>query len=134
MPRQYHAPPCAFIPNGTDLSNPSLPVPPFPTCLPDLAELQLPDNAEIRFPEGKDKTMHFEITLRPKEGIYRWDGPLLLTHCACGRASVSVCVCVHVWVGGWVGGLPRARKGAVPLCAVGCLPLRTLQITTLLHD
>lgn len=26
----------------------------------------------MNFPEGKDKLMHFEITLKPDEGHYRW--------------------------------------------------------------
>lgn len=40
----------------------------------DLAELSLPKNMSISFPEGKDKLMRFEITIKPDEGIYRW-GP-----------------------------------------------------------
>ena len=26
----------------------------------------------IRFPDGKDKLLVFEITMKPDEGIYRW--------------------------------------------------------------
>lgn len=37
----------------------------------DLSELALPANATISFPEGKDKPMHFEITIKPDEGYYR---------------------------------------------------------------
>ena len=36
-----------------------------------MSELQLPSNLTIAFPEGKDKLTHFEIVLRPDEGIYR---------------------------------------------------------------
>lgn len=43
----------------------------------DISELDLPKNVSIRFPEGKDKIMNFEITLKPDEGIYK---------CARGRA------------------------------------------------
>lgn len=37
----------------------------------DLTELSLPGNININFPEGKEKPMHFEITIRPDEGFYR---------------------------------------------------------------
>mmetsp|Transcript_12771 Transcript_12771/g.27658 ORF Transcript_12771/g.27658 Transcript_12771/m.27658 type:complete len:186 (+) Transcript_12771:125-682(+) len=37
----------------------------------DMAELNLPSNITINFPEGKERLMHFEITLRPDEGIYK---------------------------------------------------------------
>lgn len=37
----------------------------------DLAELSLPSNITINFPDGKEKLMHFEITIRPDEGIYK---------------------------------------------------------------
>jgi ubiquitin-conjugating enzyme E2 M len=37
----------------------------------DLTELQLPSNINISFPEGKEKPMHFEITIKPDEGYYR---------------------------------------------------------------
>jgi ubiquitin-conjugating enzyme E2 M len=36
-----------------------------------MSELQLPSNITINFPEGKDKLTHFEIVLRPDEGIYK---------------------------------------------------------------
>jgi ubiquitin-conjugating enzyme E2 M len=36
-----------------------------------MSELQLPSNITISFPEGKDKLTHFEIMLRPDEGIYK---------------------------------------------------------------
>lgn len=38
----------------------------------DMSELSLPSNCSMNFPEGKDKLMHFEITIRPEEGYYRW--------------------------------------------------------------
>lgn len=37
----------------------------------DMAELQLPKNITIDFPDGKDKLMHFEIVIKPTEGYYR---------------------------------------------------------------
>jgi hypothetical protein len=37
----------------------------------DLAELSLPSNIKIAFPEGPDKVMHFEVTILPDEGYYR---------------------------------------------------------------
>ncbi|GIL46593.1 hypothetical protein Vafri_3561 [Volvox africanus] len=37
----------------------------------DMAELNLPPNITINFPDGKDKLMHFFISIRPDEGIYR---------------------------------------------------------------
>jgi hypothetical protein len=37
----------------------------------DLTELQLPSNININFPEGKEKPMHFEISIKPDEGYYR---------------------------------------------------------------
>lgn len=40
--------------------------------LADMSELNLPRNATIEFPEGKDKIMHFEVTLRPEEGLYKY--------------------------------------------------------------
>ena len=43
-----------------------------PALPTDLTELSLPPNISIRFPEGKEKTQHFEITIRPDEGIYKW--------------------------------------------------------------
>lgn len=38
----------------------------------DISELDLPKNVSIRFPEGKDKIMNFEIILKPEEGMYKW--------------------------------------------------------------
>mmetsp|Transcript_11542 Transcript_11542/g.20492 ORF Transcript_11542/g.20492 Transcript_11542/m.20492 type:complete len:186 (-) Transcript_11542:778-1335(-) len=37
----------------------------------DLAELALPPNISIRFPDGPEKLTHFELIIRPVEGIYR---------------------------------------------------------------
>lgn len=37
----------------------------------DLSDLNLPDHATIHFPEGRDKLMHFEVTIRPSEGFFR---------------------------------------------------------------
>eukprot|EP00200_Dunaliella_tertiolecta_P002666 CAMPEP_0202354814 /NCGR_PEP_ID=MMETSP1126-20121109/9969_1 /ASSEMBLY_ACC=CAM_ASM_000457 /TAXON_ID=3047 /ORGANISM="Dunaliella tertiolecta, Strain CCMP1320" /LENGTH=189 /DNA_ID=CAMNT_0048947327 /DNA_START=150 /DNA_END=720 /DNA_ORIENTATION=- len=37
----------------------------------DLVELSLPKNISIHFPEGKEKTQHFEITICPDEGVYK---------------------------------------------------------------
>jgi hypothetical protein len=44
---------------------------PHPSVLADLTELSLPSNISIKFPEGKEKPMHFEITIKPDEGCYR---------------------------------------------------------------
>lgn len=44
----------------------------FSACLlADMSELNLPSNITISFPEGREKLMHFQITIRPDEGIYR---------------------------------------------------------------
>ena len=40
--------------------------------LADISELNLAKGSTIVFPEGKDKLLKFEITLRPDEGIYRF--------------------------------------------------------------
>lgn len=37
----------------------------------DITELNLPKRATIAFVDGKDKLLHFQITMRPEEGIYR---------------------------------------------------------------
>lgn len=37
----------------------------------DISELKLDKTTAINFPEGKDKLLHFEITISPDEGIYR---------------------------------------------------------------
>lgn len=42
------------------------------TCAADITELNLPKRATIAFVDGKDKLLHFQITMRPEEGIYRW--------------------------------------------------------------
>jgi len=52
----------------------------------DLAELTLPANIKIAFPEGKDKVMHFEITILPDEGFYRCVFDLC---CSIDRPSVD---------------------------------------------
>jgi ubiquitin-conjugating enzyme E2 M len=41
------------------------------TMFADMAELNLPQNIQIAFPDGKDKMMHFLISMRPDEGLYR---------------------------------------------------------------
>ena len=38
----------------------------------DISELNLQKGMSIRFPEGKDKLLHFEITMKPDEGIYKY--------------------------------------------------------------
>ena len=45
-----------------------------PVCA-DITELNLPKRASIDFVDGKDKLLHFQITLRPDEGIYRFPPP-----------------------------------------------------------
>lgn len=37
----------------------------------DISELNLSKGMSIKFPEGKDKLLVFEITMKPDEGIYR---------------------------------------------------------------
>eukprot|EP00252_Welwitschia_mirabilis_P017175 TRINITY_DN3809_c0_g1_i1.p1 TRINITY_DN3809_c0_g1~~TRINITY_DN3809_c0_g1_i1.p1 ORF type:complete len:184 (-),score=30.11 TRINITY_DN3809_c0_g1_i1:149-700(-) len=37
----------------------------------DISELNLPNNTNISFPNGKDDLMNFEIALRPDEGYYQ---------------------------------------------------------------
>lgn len=37
----------------------------------ELTELSLPSNISIHFPEGNNKIMHFEVTIKPEEGLYR---------------------------------------------------------------
>uniref|UniRef100_J3MWH9 UBC core domain-containing protein n=1 Tax=Oryza brachyantha TaxID=4533 RepID=J3MWH9_ORYBR len=36
----------------------------------DIAELNLPKNTKVTFPNGKDDLMNIEVTLRPDEGYY----------------------------------------------------------------
>jgi hypothetical protein len=38
----------------------------------------LPKRATIAFVDGKDKLLHFQITMRPDEGIYRSDCETLI--------------------------------------------------------
>lgn len=42
--------------------------------VPDISELRLDKTTSINFPEGKDKLLHFEIGIKPDEGMYRLDG------------------------------------------------------------
>lgn len=37
----------------------------------DFSDLALPKNITISFPEGREKLTHFEIIIRPDEGIYK---------------------------------------------------------------
>ena len=37
----------------------------------DISELNLGKTMSIVFPDGKDKLLHFEITVRPDEGPYK---------------------------------------------------------------
>lgn len=37
----------------------------------DISQLNLPKNADISFPNGKDDLMNFEVILRPEEGYYK---------------------------------------------------------------
>jgi hypothetical protein len=66
-----------------------------------LTELSLPANITIAFPEGADKPMHFEISIRPDEGIYRcarvWCGGVrvcMLTTCCAAQARAHRVVCL----------------------------------------
>jgi hypothetical protein len=36
-----------------------------------MSELNLGPTASIRFPEGREKLLNFEVTLRPDEGLYK---------------------------------------------------------------
>jgi ubiquitin-conjugating enzyme E2 M len=36
-----------------------------------MSEIDLPKGVSIRFPEGNDKIMNFEIILKPDEGLYK---------------------------------------------------------------
>jgi hypothetical protein len=56
----------------------------------DITELNLPKRAAIAFVDGKDKLLHFQITMRPEEGIYRWRAmsPLHAVHASEARAGV----------------------------------------------
>ncbi len=54
----------------------NMPVMPIAPCqqdcaCADISELNLSKGMSIRFPEGKDKLLVFEITMKPDEGIYR---------------------------------------------------------------
>lgn len=40
-------------------------------CRVDLSELNLPENISIRFPDGSEKILNFEIVVVPKEGYHR---------------------------------------------------------------
>lgn len=57
----------------------------------DLSELNLPSNISITFPEGRDKSMHFEITIKPDEGFYRYSN----FQFSCDTTSLS-----SIWLGG----------------------------------
>ena len=37
----------------------------------DISELNLSKGMNIKFPEGKDKLLVFEITMKPDEGMYK---------------------------------------------------------------
>ena len=57
----------------------------------DISELNLSKGMSIKFPEGKDKLLIFEITMKPDEGIYRCSR-------SCGMTSVShLIVLLHAW-------------------------------------
>jgi ubiquitin-conjugating enzyme E2 M len=36
-----------------------------------MSEIDLPKGVSIRFPDGNDKIMNFEIVLKPDEGLYK---------------------------------------------------------------
>lgn len=55
----------------------------------DLSELDLPKKAQIRFPEGKDKIMNFELVLSPDEGLYRY---------AYVYICIYICICMYMYV------------------------------------
>jgi ubiquitin-conjugating enzyme E2 M len=37
----------------------------------DISELDLPKNVSIRFPDGNNKIMNFEVVLKADEGLYK---------------------------------------------------------------
>jgi hypothetical protein len=41
-------------------------------AIADISELNLSTGMSIKFPDGKDKLLHFEITMKPDEGIYKY--------------------------------------------------------------
>lgn len=45
--------------------------PPHPRAVADISELDLPKNTSIRFPDGNNKIMNFEVVLKPDEGLYK---------------------------------------------------------------
>ena len=84
-----------------------------------MAELNLPANISIEFPDGKDKLMHFLITIRPDEGIYKcehWDHLHACT--ATGSPATS-------------GEQHRCRSRFSPACCACCVQGR--QVCVRLH-
>ena len=43
----------------------------YASAAADMSELNLAKGTSISFPDGKDKLLHFEIFLKPEEGIYK---------------------------------------------------------------
>lgn len=48
----------------------------------DISELNLAKGTTIVFPDGQDKILSFEITIRPDEGLYKYVFAMQL-HSAC---------------------------------------------------
>lgn len=63
----------------------------------DISELNLNSGDTIVFPDGKDKLLHFQITMRPKEGIYRCTIPSKNTPPPIGRSDEAL-LSVHCYV------------------------------------
>lgn len=90
-------------PRGVAVEGPNI-----PSVCADITELNLPKRASIDFVDGKDKLLHFQITLRPDEGIYRFPPPPWLSSGsdagagagAASRRMPSVqasCACHRMW-------------------------------------
>jgi ubiquitin-conjugating enzyme E2 M len=89
---------CAAVPGSIATAADSAQLQPDACCMvvpADLTELQLPSNININFPEGREKPMHFEITIKPDEGYYRcgWPAPATEIAAACLRYSCWSCLC-----------------------------------------
>ncbi len=66
----------------------------------DISELNLPRGATIAFVDGKDKLLHFQITMRPKEGIYRRDFALAKTKPL--KTQTSCVACMPLRISSWL--------------------------------
>ena len=53
----------------------------------DISELNLGRTTSVHFPDGKEKLLNFEVTIKPEEGMYKCAPPfapfLRATHSRC---------------------------------------------------